>query len=220
MMWSVLGQESFEARLAPPRLALLQGFFHEMADDEVRAATAQAVELLREAGATIVETSLPAEFDEVHSVHRRIMAVEAAEHHRDSYHAHSRQYGPSISALIEEGFSIAAVDYAAALKHQSQFRGAAIEMLRGFDALLTPATVTAAPVSLETTGNPAFNSPWSLAGLPTVSFPCGLSPSGMPCGLQLAGRWKGECELLHAAAWCEEKLEFRETPQFDSQLQV
>ena len=117
---------------------------------------------------------------------------------RAQYLAHRQQYGASISALIEEGFAVTAVDYAAALKHQSGFRAAATELLNDFNALLTPATVTPAPASLETTGDPAFNSPWSLAGLPTVSFPCGLSTHGMPCSLQLTGAWRGEAALLLA----------------------
>jgi aspartyl-tRNA(Asn)/glutamyl-tRNA(Gln) amidotransferase subunit A len=214
VLWSVLSDEETPPakELSPPRLALLQGFFHEMADADARAATREAVERLQVKGATVETVALPEEFLEVHSVHRRIMAVEAAEHHRTQYQAHRKQYGPSISALIEEGFAVSAVDYAAALKQQSIFRAAAMELLQGYDALVTPATVTPAPPSLETTGNPAFNSPWSLAGLPTVSLPCGLSPGGMPCGLQLAGPWRAEGRLLHAAAWCEEKLAFRDSP--------
>jgi aspartyl-tRNA(Asn)/glutamyl-tRNA(Gln) amidotransferase subunit A len=218
ILWSVLGDEEVPApaggETQPPRLALLGGFFAESADAAVRAATRDAVERLKAAGASIAEVPLPEEFGEVHSVHRRIMAVEAAEHHRERYLAHRDQYGASISALIEEGFSVAAVDYAAALKQQSYVRAAVIELLRRFDALVTPATVTAAPASLETTGDPAFNSPWSLAGLPTVSFPCGLSPNGMPCSLQLTGAWRVERDLLKAAAWCEARLGFSESPSF------
>jgi aspartyl-tRNA(Asn)/glutamyl-tRNA(Gln) amidotransferase subunit A len=148
-------------------------------------------------------------FGDVLSEHRRIMAVEAAEYHRQQYAAHERDYGPNISALIEEGLSISAVDYAAALKFQSMFRLAVLEMLAPFDALLAPATVTPAPATLDTTGDPAFNSPWSLAGAPTVALPCGLSPEGLPCGLQLIGRWRDEAVLLQTAHWCEEQLGFK-----------
>jgi aspartyl-tRNA(Asn)/glutamyl-tRNA(Gln) amidotransferase subunit A len=212
ILWSILSEEDRTPNATgetPPRLALLGGFFQDMADAAVRAATRAGVERLRAEGAAITEVALPAEFLDVHSVHRRIMAVEAAEHHRRQYAEHSQQYGASISALIEEGFSVSAVDYAAALKHQSRFRAAAIELLHDYDALATPATVTPAPESLQTTGDPAFNSPWSLAGLPTVSFPCGLSPEGMPCSLQLTGAWRGEESLLRTAAWCEVMLQFQ-----------
>ena len=46
------------------------------------------------------------------------------------------------------------------------------EFLKSVDALVTPAAVGAAP-DLSTTGDPVFNSPWSLSACPTVSFPIG-----------------------------------------------
>jgi aspartyl-tRNA(Asn)/glutamyl-tRNA(Gln) amidotransferase subunit A len=217
ILWRLLSGEEgpdshSENRPTPPRIGLLGEFFDERADAAVRAATQDAMQRLAQAGAQIKPLPLPQDFLEVHSNHRRIMAVEAAEHHRWQYHAHSDQYGPNISALIEEGLSITAVDYAAALKFQTTFRHEAMDLLTEVDVLATSATPTPAPSSLETTGDPAFNSPWSLAGLPTVCFPCGVSPEGLPCGLQLIGRWRGEEPLLDAARWCEKVLEFQNRP--------
>jgi aspartyl-tRNA(Asn)/glutamyl-tRNA(Gln) amidotransferase subunit A len=211
LVWTALSQEQPSAQAmppSPPRLGVLGGYFDERADEVVRAATRAALARLEAAGAQVSSLPLPDDFLEVHSNHRRIMAVEAAEYHRWRYHAHSDQYGPNISALIEEGLSVTAVDYAAALKFQANFRREVLDSLSAFDALVAPATVTPAPASLETTGDPAFNSPWSLAGTPTLSLPCGLSPEGMPCSLQFIGRWRGEAELLRVAAWCEGQLGF------------
>jgi aspartyl-tRNA(Asn)/glutamyl-tRNA(Gln) amidotransferase subunit A len=211
LVWTVLSQDQPDALAAPtppPRLGVLGGFFTERADDAVRSATHAALARLEAAGARLSPCPLPEEFLEVHSNHRRIMAVEAAEYHRWRYLAHRDQYGPNISALIEEGLSVTAVDYAAALKFQAGFRREVLDSLSPFDALIAPATVTPAPASLDTTGDPAFNSPWSLGGTPTLSLPCGLSPQGMPCSLQFIGRWQGEAELLRVAAWCEARLRF------------
>ena len=77
--------------------------------------------------------------------------------------------------------------------------------LTGAIALLTPATNCPAP-SADSTGDPVFNSPWSYVGLPTVSFPVGLSPDGLPLAVQLVGRRWDEPGLLAAAAWCEDVL--------------
>ena len=57
---------------------------------------------------------------------------------------------------------------------------------KNVDAWITPATVGTAP-DPSTTGDPAFNSPWSYTGLPTVSFPIGLAPDGLPVAIQLIG---------------------------------
>ena len=57
----------------------------------------------------------------------------------------------------------------------------------------------------STTGDPAFNSPWSFLGLPAVSFPIGLSPDGLPLALQLVGIGPGvDLDLLETASWCED----------------
>ena len=52
-------------------------------------------------------------------------------------------------------------------------------MVERVDALVTPATLGPAP-DPSTTGDPAFNSPWSYLGFPTVSFPIGFSADGCP----------------------------------------
>jgi aspartyl-tRNA(Asn)/glutamyl-tRNA(Gln) amidotransferase subunit A len=41
--------------------------------------------------------------------------------------------------------------------------------------------------------------PFSLAGLPAVSVPCGFSSAGLPIGLQLAGRPFDESTVLAGA---------------------
>ena len=74
-------------------------------------------------------------------------------------------------------------------------------------ALITPATVGTAP-DPGTTGDPAFNSPWSYMGLPTVSFPIGMSPEGLPVAIQLVGDLMMDAELLRCAQWCEQAIQY------------
>ncbi len=75
------------------------------------------------------------------------------------------------------------------------------------DVLLTSATTSPAP-DVATTGDPAFNSPWSYTGLPTVSIPFAWTPDGLPLAIQLVGNLWTEDHLLACAAWCERALEF------------
>ncbi len=45
--------------------------------------------------------------------------------------------------------------------------------------------------------------PFNLTGHPAISLPCGFTPEGLPLGVQLVGRMRGEAELLRAAALFE-----------------
>jgi Asp-tRNA(Asn)/Glu-tRNA(Gln) amidotransferase A subunit family amidase len=73
------------------------------------------------------------------------------------------------------------------------------------DVLLTPATTGPAPRA-DTTGDPAFNSPWSYVGYPTVCLLAGWTTEGMPIEIQLIGQPWDEANLLATSAWCEEVL--------------
>ncbi len=191
----------------PPRLGFIAPYFMDEADAEVHRATQKALDLLRNAGADVGLVAPAVDFARVNRLHRRVMAAEAAQLHRESFAARPAEHGPCIRALLEEGLGLSAVDYAEAKRYQPQFRNDMLASMAEFDALVTPATVTPAP-GIESTGDPKFNSPWSYSGLPTVSIPCGLAGDGLPAGLQLVGRPFEEGPLLGVAAWCERQLGF------------
>jgi Asp-tRNA(Asn)/Glu-tRNA(Gln) amidotransferase A subunit family amidase len=78
--------------------------------------------------------------------------------------------------------------------------------VKNYDFLLTPATSSAAPKGLSSTGNPWFQVPWSLSGLPTIGLPAGLNSQGLPLAIQLVGKAFGEGPLLAMAQWSEGAL--------------
>jgi aspartyl-tRNA(Asn)/glutamyl-tRNA(Gln) amidotransferase subunit A len=189
--------------LAPLRLGLVRGLFEERAEPAVRQMMDETVEELARHGATLCTVALPAGFREVIPRHRTVMAVEAAAYHEDRLRQHPDDYLPRIRSLLEEGLACPAPEYARCKEHQKQLSREVLACLDEVDVLLTPATTGPAP-DASTTGDPAFNSPWSYTGLPTVSLPVSLSPDRLPLGIQLVGRPWGEAELFAAAAWCEE----------------
>lgn len=195
----------------PPKLRLIHDYFFEQADRLLLAATSDVLSRL---GPNFPDASrrLPSTFAQVHTMHWRIMAVDAAVVHREQFRASPATFGPKIASLIEEGLRVPAVDYAAALEHREEFIGDMRMLFETSPIAVTPATPTTAPAGLETTGDPRFNSPWSYCGFPTVSIACGLADDGMPFGLQLIGRPGSESQLLRAAAWCEQRIGFRSEP--------
>ena len=201
--------ERFSAQLrdpAPPRLGFFEVFFLPQAEQPVRAAVRSALECFQQNDATVQQLPLPEGFSQVHAMHRRIMAADAARAHAALLDRQPDQLGPLLRALLAEGRAVSDEAYAQARAHQDRFRRSAAEAVTGFDALITPATPAPAPPAAEGTGDPSFNSPWSYCGLPTVNLPCGTSPEGLPIAVQLVGRHGDDAELLSAAAWCQQRL--------------
>jgi Asp-tRNA(Asn)/Glu-tRNA(Gln) amidotransferase A subunit family amidase len=114
--------------------------------------------------------------------------------------------------MIEEGLLLPAVAYAEARRHQAVFKREMRAAFKDVDILLTPATPAPAPAGLASTGDPAFNAPWSYAGLPAVDLPVGLSPEGLPTAVQLVARPFAEVDLLTVARWCEARIGFQAQP--------
>ena len=196
----------------PLRLGWLQGFFIDEADPIIRDATDRALEQMRTAGAQIEPVATPDDFRYVRAMHRRIMAVEAAAYHRGQFAAHRSAYGPMIAELLDEGLTISAVDYADALDWQRRFARRVDVLFDKADFLICPSTDTTAPSTLATTGTPKFQAPWSCAGVPVVSIPCGLASDGMPAAVQLVARHGRDARLLQAAEYCERCLTFNNHP--------
>jgi Asp-tRNA(Asn)/Glu-tRNA(Gln) amidotransferase A subunit family amidase len=180
----------------------VRGLFERLASHEMNAMMDATFDSLRRAGATVEELGLPAEFEEVIAQHRVIMAVEAAAFHEKRFLRHPEDYAPKIASLIEEGLACPAPVYARAKQLQDQLRQSFRPQMR---TLICPATTTAAP-DAATTGDPAFNSPWSFLGLPAVSIPVGLTATGLPLAIQLIGWHEAEWILFMDATRVERLL--------------
>ena len=102
--------------------------------------------------------------------------------------------------------------YVRALRIRSQLRREMAPLLNRYDVLLTPTTPAPAPEGMAT-GDPQFQTAWSLSGLPSITVPCGLTRSGLPLGIQLVSGSFTEASLLSAAAWCEDILGRASAPE-------
>ncbi|HTU17913.1 MAG TPA: amidase [Gemmataceae bacterium] len=203
--WPIGNPGGGDASQIRPTLGRLHGLFESKADPAATKMMDEVTDRLRERGATVVDVSLPASFAEVIPRHRTVMAVEGAAFHQERLRRHPDDYDPWIRRLLEEGLKCPAPEYARCKEHQELLRREIEDCFADVDILLTPATTGPAP-DADSTGDPAFNSPWSYTGLPTISFPAGLSPDGLPLAIQLVGRPWGEHELFPIALWCEAAL--------------
>lgn len=192
----------------PPRTVAVLASLLAQATPPMRRAVESVARLLADAGAR-VEFVTTDELELAHAAHLTIMRAEIASAHADLYAAHAEAYGPHISALIETGRRVGAIDYVRALRYRSRFRHEHTERMGRFDALLAPAAVGEAEASLDTIGSPVMNLLATFAGLPALGVPAALAESGLPLGVQLIGRPDRDDELLAIAGWLEDQLAFR-----------
>ena len=206
--WPETYRAGYGASQKPVRLIRLGSFFKEKAEPEISEMMETAVKRMTGAGVPVEDRPLPAAFAEISARHRTLMAVETAAYHESRVCQNADDYGPCIRSLMEEGRMCPAPELAKVLEHRRSLIDE-MELMAGNDILLTPATRDPAP-DAATTGDPLFNSPWSYLGFPTVCIPVAWSRDGLPLSIQLAARRGVEGQLLEAAAWCEQAVEFEE----------
>ena len=200
-----------EARLAAPssgwpRIGVVGDIHPRRLEVAGREALSRAAKAFEQAGAALVRLDLPAPFDAALDTHHVIMQAEMAAVHGEGVRERGAEYGPRLRAAVETGSLVSAELYVKAQQVRRVIRRAMQPLFAQVDVVLAPAAPGPAPKGLGFTGDPAFNAPWSLLGVPCLSLPAGLSPEGLPLAVQLiAAPWQ-EARLLAAAAWAEQVL--------------
>jgi Asp-tRNA(Asn)/Glu-tRNA(Gln) amidotransferase A subunit family amidase len=174
---------------------------------DARAVVESALAQLR-AGAVVVPVAIPVAWHESAKIFRTIMLFEAARNLGELQSRERARMSPAVNAALDEGRTIGADAYEAALSAREKAITFFTQWLEGFDAVLAPAAPGAAPRGLATTGDPSCCTLWSLLGFPAISLPAGLAQQ-MPVGLQLAAPQNCDDRLLAMAAWCGARLTFR-----------
>ncbi len=191
-----------------PVFAAPTGPYLQRADPATEEWFNQIVERLSAQGYEVLSLPVFDDIDTLETVHRSLMAAEAAEVHRDWFAAEDHHYRAETAALLTKGAMIPSELVAAARAGREQLRSQLQEQMdrHGVDLWLAPAAVGPAPVGLESTGDPIMNLPWTYAGLPALTIPAGTIDD-LPMGLQLVGRWYKDEVLLGIAQQVEAALQ-------------
>ena len=97
-------------------------------------------------------------------------------------------------------------------KHfQQNYTRQVSKLSKKYDALIMPTSLSAAPTP-ETTGEPIFQAPWTMAGVPAISLPYELDDDGMPLGVQIISNHFNELNLLSTSMWIESVVNFTHKP--------
>jgi Asp-tRNA(Asn)/Glu-tRNA(Gln) amidotransferase A subunit family amidase len=199
------------------RLGVPRGYFHDVLDDEVRARFAASLAWLRQAGAQVVDVTIP-DAAGTPPVYLHTSLPEAAAYHAESLAAAPGRYTRNVRLRLEMGRYVLAEDYVRAQTARAVLRREVDAALEGCDALVLPTLpipappVGAASVEVAGTRQPVrammlrLTQLFNLTGHPAISLPMGETDGGLPCGLQMVGRIGDTESLLAVAAACESRV--------------
>ena len=203
------------------RVGIPKEYLEAPLDPQVAQAVRDAISLLDEMGAIVIEVSFPM-FSLSQALSSAIVMAEAAACYRDLLVQDGDKLYPPVRLRLEAGLFITAADYLRAQQARSHFNRQARQLLREVDLLAGPTEPITAPKLLETrvqvgehtVGTTAaliqYTRPYNITGSPAISIPCGFSDAGMPIGLQLAGRPFDELTVLRAAHAYEQATDWHQ----------
>jgi Asp-tRNA(Asn)/Glu-tRNA(Gln) amidotransferase A subunit family amidase len=139
--------------------------------------------------------------------HRITMDAEIAVNLAREWAAGRDRLSAYLRGRIEHGLAVRAHDYLRARAGVAELVSGFTELFeQRYDALLTPATFGTAPAGLDSTGDPALCSLWTLVGMPALSLPLMQGANGLPLGVQLVGPRHGDARLLRTGRWLTERV--------------
>jgi amidase len=180
-------------------------------DDEVRARFEEAVVVFRSLGAR-VEAACP-DLSDVPEIVRLTRGFLMVARHADKLPQWRAVLQPGLVENTEQGLALTPREIAEGelLRTRQWQRVSAFFETR--DLLITPTmAVPAFPIEhphiIEINGRPVGKAmarsfltyAFSVMGLPAISIPCGFTKQGLPVGLQIVGKRRGEAAVLRAAA--------------------
>ena len=192
-------------------------------DPAVSEACQKAAEKLAANGVEVIETH--PDFSMAHDSFQTLRAHGFASGLNDLYENNRDQLKPEVVWNIERGLNLSAGDIAKAERQRGEIYYNAAAFMADVDLLMTPATIVPPyPVDdryVSQCNGVEFDTyiDWlaiayaiTLTILPALSVPCGMTDQGLPVGMQLVGKPRGEAQLLSHAHWVETVLGRMATP--------
>ena len=185
--------------VAGMRLARMPEHERDGVDDEVLAAYDASLATLSDLGAPIVDVELPRRFVPMGDLLGKIIAAEGHAWVGEYIDDDSLPVDDDIRPRIRPGRNMPAREYIEVQRERSAIKRAFNAALTGVDALLTPATRTAAPVVADidqSTTAAIFTRPINLIDYCALAVPNGVTGGGLPISLQIACRGYEEATAL------------------------
>jgi aspartyl-tRNA(Asn)/glutamyl-tRNA(Gln) amidotransferase subunit A len=150
-----------------------------------------------------VKRPCTADFELANSAGLIVSRCEAAAYHR-LLGLDRRLYWAETRDQLDAADGISAADYLDAQRLRAVLAEQMLAAFEGIDVMAMPTCLVAAPLVAEVVAQAARYLMvlsrncivWSLIGFPAVSIPCGLTPQGLPAGLQLVAPPREDSSLV------------------------
>lgn len=180
-------------------LGMVEDYSFRDLDAQVERLVRAAISRLEDLGARVEPVQIPALADTEYAL-TVIDTAESTTVHQRQLRTRRDEYGQDVRVLIEAGLLPSAVDYLRAQQVRTRIRSDLARAFTQVDALIGPTLpVTAPRVGESTTDLSRLLAPANLAGLPSVSVPCGLA-AGLPASMQVVTAAGDEQTALNIAA--------------------
>jgi len=201
---------NFKTNLKRLRVGIPRTFFFDDLNAEVASSVEHAIADMAKLGAEIHDIDLAVSTD------RTLQAYESYRFHREMVAKSPELYQSETLRRIRSGEKITNEQYEIARLHLESERAQIADLFHKMDVFVTPTTPIPAPRISDLMGDPAQLRPAELLllrntrpinvwGLPAISVPCGVTPSGLPIGLQIVGSHGREANVLRLAYEYEQR---------------
>lgn len=208
-------QDAVDAPVTPRRVAFSPNLGIGPVDPEVAAICEAATRRFASAGAT-VDAACP-DMSDAREIFQILRAALFASSRARSFETHRHLYKPEMVWNIEKGLALTQDDIGRAERTRGEYYRRVVAFFADWDILACPAAIVP-PFDVDIrwvqrVGDHVFDNyvDWmyiayavTLAACPAISVPCGFTKAGLPVGLQLVARPRGEAALLGAARVLEQ----------------
>jgi aspartyl-tRNA(Asn)/glutamyl-tRNA(Gln) amidotransferase subunit A len=207
LLFSVLAGQPYRSqeRTHGLRVGVVQALV-DLAEPGVAAVVDAAICVLADIGTLVDPVEIPLLMT-AGAIQQSIMLPEAASWHLARLRTSLGEYSVDVRRRLLSGLFVPATSYLTGLRMRSLYRDDIARVFERYDVLVAPTMPCTAPPIRRDGDGPndeyasyrraviPFNAPWTVAGHPVLSVPCGFS-QGLPVGLSLVGRPYDESTVL------------------------
>jgi aspartyl-tRNA(Asn)/glutamyl-tRNA(Gln) amidotransferase subunit A len=159
---------------------------------------------LAEMGADVLEVGIP-QHDELMLAYTAVLGSEALSYHRPRLGSRWTEYTLRARLMLAQAAFYTGADYVKSQRVRAAVSAEAMKTFRDVDVVASLTSYADPPLLAELELDPSgwvekvSTRYWSALGYPAISIPIGVSPRGLPIGMQLAAAPLDEQTLLRVA---------------------